>query len=45
MNTQPQVSAFFDPPTNTFTYLVRDPSSDACAIIDSVLALDRKSVV
>ena len=40
MNTQPQVSAFFDPPTNTFTYLVRDPSSDACAIIDSVLAFD-----
>lgn len=40
MNTQAQVSAFFDPPTNTFTYLVRDPSSDACAIIDSVLAFD-----
>ena len=44
MNTQPQVSAFFDPPTNTFTYLVRDPSSDACAIIDSVLAFDYSSV-
>ena len=43
MNTQPQVSAFFDPPTNTFTYLVRDPSSDACAIIDSVLAFDYSS--
>ena len=43
MNTQPPVSAFFDPPTNTFTYLVRDPSSDACAIIDSVLAFDYSS--
>ncbi len=43
MNTQPQVSAFFDSPTNTFTYLVRDPSSDACAIIDSVLAFDYSS--
>ena len=43
MNTQPQVSAFFDPPTNTFPYLVRDPSSDACAIIDSVLAFDYSS--
>ena len=40
MNTQPQVRAFFDPPTNTFTYLVRDPSSNVCAIIDSVLAFD-----
>ena len=40
MSTRPHVSAFFDPPTNTFTYLVRDPASHACAIIDSVLAFD-----
>ena len=36
----PSVSAFFDEPTNTATYLVRDPRSKACAVIDSVLDLD-----
>ena len=36
----PQVTAFFDEPTNTATYLVRDPQSKACAIVDSVLDLD-----
>ena len=36
----PDVTAFFDEPTNTATYVVRDPNSAACAIIDSVLDLD-----
>jgi glyoxylase-like metal-dependent hydrolase (beta-lactamase superfamily II) len=38
--TQPDVTAFFDEPTNTVSYVVRDPGSDACAIVDSVLDLD-----
>ncbi|MDO5657688.1 MAG: MBL fold metallo-hydrolase [Paracoccus sp. (in: a-proteobacteria)] len=33
----PEVSAFFDPDSNTFSYIVKDPASDACAIIDSVM--------
>ena len=37
---QPDVSAFFDKSTNTISYVVRDPASDACAIIDPVLDLD-----
>ncbi|MEM7211083.1 MAG: MBL fold metallo-hydrolase [Pseudomonadota bacterium] len=37
---KPEVTAFFDEPTNTASYVVRDPESKACAIIDSVLDLD-----
>jgi glyoxylase-like metal-dependent hydrolase (beta-lactamase superfamily II) len=37
---QPDVTAFFDPDTNTVSYVVRDPGSDACAVIDSVLDID-----
>ena len=36
----PEVKAFFDEPTNTASYVVRDPDSAHCAIIDSVLDLD-----
>jgi glyoxylase-like metal-dependent hydrolase (beta-lactamase superfamily II) len=36
----PEVTAFFHEPTNTVTYVVRDPRSRACAVIDSVLDLD-----
>ncbi len=36
----PVVQQFFDEPTNTFSYVVRDPDSQACAILDSVLDLD-----
>ncbi len=36
----PQVKAFFDPATNTITYVVRDPSSNSCAIIDPVMDFD-----
>jgi glyoxylase-like metal-dependent hydrolase (beta-lactamase superfamily II) len=39
----PQVKAFFDEPTNTFSYVVRDPVSNACAILDSVLDFDYAS--
>ena len=39
----PIVKAFFDEPTNTITYLVRDPASSTCAVIDSVLDFDYAS--
>jgi glyoxylase-like metal-dependent hydrolase (beta-lactamase superfamily II) len=37
---KPEVTAFFDAPTNTVSYVVRDPGSNACAIIDSVMDID-----
>ncbi|MFT6228109.1 MAG: glyoxylase-like metal-dependent hydrolase (beta-lactamase superfamily II) [Paracoccaceae bacterium] len=36
----PDVTSFFDLVTNTVTYVVKDPGSSACAIIDSVLDYD-----
>lgn len=36
----PQVVAFFDAATNTISYIVRDPNSTACAVIDSVMDFD-----
>ncbi|KPQ00178.1 MBL fold metallo-hydrolase [Marinobacter sp. HL-58] len=38
--TNPLVQHFFDEPTNTFSYVISDPDSNACAIIDSVLDFD-----
>ena len=38
-----QTEAFFDTGTSTFSYLVRDPASNRCVIIDSVLDYDPKS--
>jgi len=37
---KPIVTAFFDPQTNTVSYIVQDPDSSACAIIDAVLNFD-----
>jgi glyoxylase-like metal-dependent hydrolase (beta-lactamase superfamily II) len=37
---RPIVTHFFDEPTNTFSYVVQDPDSAACAIIDSILDFD-----
>lgn len=37
---KPVVTAFFDPDTNTISYVVTDPASKASAIIDSVLDFD-----
>jgi glyoxylase-like metal-dependent hydrolase (beta-lactamase superfamily II) len=34
------IQAFFDPATCTYSYVVRDPASQACAIIDPVLDYD-----
>ena len=39
----PKVKAFFDPQTNTISYVVRDPNGHAAAIIDSVLDFDHAS--
>src|SRR5690606_12644854 len=40
MSVKPKVEAFFDPATNTISYVVKDPSSNACAVIDSVMDID-----
>ena len=40
---KPDVSTFYDKQTSTFSYVVKDPQSNACAIIDSVLNLDYNS--
>ncbi|MEM8789594.1 MAG: MBL fold metallo-hydrolase [Pseudomonadota bacterium] len=34
------VTAFFDKATNTISYVVKDPGSPACAVIDSVMDID-----
>lgn len=39
----PLVQTFFDEATSSATYLVRDPGSRACAVIDSVLGFDPSS--
>ena len=39
----PLVQHFYDELTSTLTYVVRDPESSSCAIIDSVLDLDYAS--
>lgn len=40
LDVKPDVQAFFDEATNTITYVVRDPASTACAIIDSVMDME-----
>ena len=40
---KPDVTAHFHDATNTITYIVADPSSGRCAIIDSVLDYDPRS--
>ncbi len=43
LSVKPEVAAFFDPATNTISYVVRDPSSNACAVVDSVMDIDYAS--
>jgi glyoxylase-like metal-dependent hydrolase (beta-lactamase superfamily II) len=43
MTVRPEVEAFFDKATNTISYIVKDPGSDACAIVDSVMDIDYAS--
>ncbi|SDB74674.1 MBL fold metallo-hydrolase [Belnapia rosea] len=40
LSVKPEVTPFFDPDTNTISYVVKDPGSAACAVVDSVLDLD-----
>ncbi|GLR63341.1 MBL fold metallo-hydrolase [Marinospirillum insulare] len=40
---KPQIKAFFEPETFTYSYLVYDPHTRHCAIIDSVLDFDPAS--
>ncbi len=40
LSNTPEVKAFFDEATNTISYVVKDPSSNACAVIDSVMDID-----
>jgi glyoxylase-like metal-dependent hydrolase (beta-lactamase superfamily II) len=37
---RPEVKGFFDPATNTISYVVKDPASTACAVVDSVMDID-----
>ncbi len=41
--TGPEVRAFFDQPSNTFSYVVWDPATARAAVIDSVLDYDAAS--
>ena len=34
LTVKPEVTPFFDPATNTISYVVKDPGSDACAVVD-----------
>jgi len=40
MSVTPEVKAFFDPDTNTISYVVKDPASTSCAVVDSVMDID-----
>jgi glyoxylase-like metal-dependent hydrolase (beta-lactamase superfamily II) len=40
---RPEVTPFFDEPTNTLSYVVRDPASKACAVVDCVMDMDYPS--
>lgn len=40
MEQEAVIEAFFDPATNTISYIVSDPASKACAVFDSVMDID-----
>ena len=40
LTVKPEVQGFFDPATFTISYVVKDPASKACAVVDSVMDLD-----
>ena len=43
MSTKPDVEAFFDAETNTISYVISDPKTKACAVVDSVMDIDYAS--
>lgn len=40
MNQKPDVKAFFDQQSNTISYVVKDPQTKFCAVIDAVMQFD-----
>jgi len=40
LTVKPKVTPFFDAVSNTISYVVKDPQSDACAVIDAVMDID-----
>lgn len=40
LTVKPEVIGFFDPQTNTISYIVKDPNSPACAVVDPVMDID-----
>jgi glyoxylase-like metal-dependent hydrolase (beta-lactamase superfamily II) len=40
MHIHPEIKSFFDPQTNTISYVVMDPGSTSCAVIDSVMDIN-----
>jgi glyoxylase-like metal-dependent hydrolase (beta-lactamase superfamily II) len=40
LSVHPQVEPFFDGQTNTISYVLKDPDSNSCAVIDSVMDID-----
>ena len=40
MNQKPDVKAFFDQQSNTISYVVKDPQSEFCAVVDAVMQFD-----
>ena len=40
LDKRPDVSAFFDAQSNTISYVIKDPDSKSCAIIDAVMQFD-----
>jgi glyoxylase-like metal-dependent hydrolase (beta-lactamase superfamily II) len=40
LSVKPEVTPFFDEQTNTVSYVVKDPNSTSCAVIDSVMDID-----
>ncbi|MFA3916056.1 MBL fold metallo-hydrolase [Ruegeria hyattellae] len=40
LSVKPEVTAFFDAQSNTISYVVKDPASPACAVIDPVMEFD-----
>lgn len=41
LDKKPEVTAFFDSGSNTISYIVKDPDSAACAVIDAVMEFDQ----
>ncbi|MGI9479199.1 MAG: MBL fold metallo-hydrolase [Hyphomicrobiaceae bacterium] len=43
MSVHPDVTGYFDSESNTISYIVKDPASNACAVVDAVMEFDYSS--